>query len=329
MRKRRALFILFTGLVCAGASPVHADELARRWLVYGNGQYAQGQYKQALASYAASLRRDNSSATAYQGVGNCYLRLSQPDKALRYYEYSLRLKPDNTALQGLVAKLRAGQGGGAQAQGMAEAGRLYSEKNYLSAAQAYQKLIDVQPGNAKAWQGLGNSLFGEGRRDEALKAYRRSLELEPNNPALASFVNRSAEASKERPSAFQPVWRSALLPGWGQYFNGEKTKGLVVGGLTLGLLAGTAATYVIGSNAQQDYLNAKTDFDAPYATWESMAALNHTLYVLFGAAYIYAVLDAGMNARHPDAGARLDAGLPVQLGLAPGGFQLKARILEF
>jgi tetratricopeptide (TPR) repeat protein len=261
-------------------------------------------------------------------VGNCYYGLGDKANAVKYYRYALNLNPSNASLSAFVSKIDAGS---QASQPLANAANLYREKKFDDAVSAYQAAIAVDANNAKAYQGLGNAYYAAGEKGKARDAYQRSLELQPQNPALAAFMKSWEERSVAQASWVQPTWRSAILPGWGQFYNGEGTKGLVLGGLTLGLLAGTAATYVAGSAAQQEYLNAgpNADYDTPYSTWENMANLNHTLYVLMGASYLYTVVDAGLNAGKGSQQAFLGDRAPLQLAAAHGGFQIKARMLEF
>lgn len=77
--------------------------------------------------------------------------------------------------------------------------------------------------------------------------------LTPNSrlPAFTKYV-----ISKDRrPSA---AWRSAILPGWGQFYKGQKTRGILLGGAFWGSLAATAVA-VIKENDLRDKYEAETD----------------------------------------------------------------------
>jgi protein O-GlcNAc transferase len=51
--------------------------------------------------------------------------------------------------------------------------------NYEGAADEYRAIIELAPGLAEGYMGLGNSLNRLGRYDEAAQAYRRAADLEP------------------------------------------------------------------------------------------------------------------------------------------------------
>jgi hypothetical protein len=125
---------------------------------------------------------------------------------------------------------------------------------------------------------------------------------------LQNFLNTNAPESAAGGTAVaggpkdwvQPLWRSAVLPGWGQSYNGDGTKAWLLGGTTLAMLGGTVATYIIGDGARTKYLgltDANADYDTPYQTWESMANLNHIFYIAFGVAYTFTLVDAIMSAK--------------------------------
>lgn len=76
-----------------------------------------------------------------------------------------------------------------------------SDSAYQSASAAYTAgrnaeardqaaaVVAVDPAHWQAWQLLGNCRFALGDRPGAVEAYRKSLELHPDNPALKTFVD--------------------------------------------------------------------------------------------------------------------------------------------
>jgi tetratricopeptide (TPR) repeat protein len=84
---------------------------------------------------------------------------------------------------------------------------LYRAQDWPGLLAHSRRWTQAEPGNALAWDSLGNAYENLGRRREAIAAYRETLRLEPNNPfawinlamAYAQSGNRSAalEAVKE------------------------------------------------------------------------------------------------------------------------------------
>jgi len=94
-----------------------------------------------------------------------------------------------------------------------------------------------------------------------------------------------------------PLWRSAICPGWGQEYNKDETKAWVIGGTTWGLFAGVVGTYFWATQAESNYSglgagHSQSDFEGAYSNWENASTANHVCYVLFGLAYAYNLFDA-------------------------------------
>ncbi|HDQ25739.1 MAG TPA: hypothetical protein ENN43_03215 [bacterium] len=89
----------------------------------------------------------------------------------------------------------------------------------------------------------------------------------------------AAAAHKEQKSKAGIMWRSALIPGMGQFYNDEKAKGYIY---SLGFLAGTSAIikYTLDQQSAVDaYMNANTGFDEKYRAAEEA---NIKVYIAIG-----------------------------------------------
>ena len=77
--------------------------------------------------------------------------------------------------------------------------------------------------------------------------------LTPNSrqPAFTKYVI----STDRRPTA---AWRSAILPGWGQFYKGQKTRGILLGGAFWGSLAATAVA-ILKENDLRNKYEAETD----------------------------------------------------------------------
>jgi len=60
--------------------------------------------------------------------------------------------------------------------------RLFQERKFEPAAEAYQQAIKLQPNNAKANAGLGFAYGAMGRYPEAVEAFKQAIRLQPNAP---------------------------------------------------------------------------------------------------------------------------------------------------
>jgi beta-barrel assembly-enhancing protease len=62
-----------------------------------------------------------------------------------------------------------------------ESGRATSRENQRSAEEAYQKALSIDPAHAKSYRGLGQLFEKEQKRNDAVLAYQKYLELQPNS----------------------------------------------------------------------------------------------------------------------------------------------------
>jgi len=332
-------------------SPLKAANaaLGSQWVAYGQKLYAAQQYDKAISAFTTAAKANSGDPQAWKGLGYSFYAKRDYTSALKYCKYALQLNPNDAGLSQFTQRLTASTaqpGAGAPGSGnaMALANRYYQAKQYPYAIQQYNVVLSSDPNNAVAYQYLGNCYYAQGDKPHAVQAFKHAIALNPNNVALKSFLARySPEDARESgvqvaegPKDWaQPLWRSAVLPGWGQSYNGDGTKAWLVGGVTLGALAGTVATYVIGDNARKTYeglTDANADYDTPYNTWESMATLNHVFAITFLTAYTFNLVDAILGAKadtHALGMNDLDQ-KPVQLGLMPQGVPgVTVQLLKF
>ena len=342
-----AISLFFASLWMTSLLQAADPALATKWVAYGQKLYAARQYDPAIKAFSTAARANSSDAAAWKGLGTTYYAKGDYASALKYYKYSLQLNPRDVNLSTFVQKMTAAtarSGQAAPSNAMSLAGRYYQARQYDYAIQQYNAALAADPNNASAYQGLGNCYYAKGDKPHAVQAYQRALALNPNNTGLKGFLARyapdAATASGVKVASgpkdwTQPLWRSAVLPGWGQSYNGENTKAWIIGGVTLGALAGAVGTYVIGDSAHKAYegLTSPTaDYDTPFNTWNNMASLNHIFALTFLAAYSFNLVDAIIDAKPATRaiGMGLDEA-PVQMGYMPdaGGLGMKVRLLQF
>lgn len=88
------------------------------------------------------------------------------------------------------------------------------------------------------------------------------------------------------------VIRSCIYPGWGQYFNGQKTKAYIIGSLFGASLIYTCLMYTKSNNTYDDYDNLGIKNSSLYSDYEAQSnQARDASYVAVGL-WIYSVLDA-------------------------------------
>jgi tetratricopeptide (TPR) repeat protein len=337
--------LLWTSPAQAAADPA----TSQKWVAYGQQLYAQRQYDKAVQAFSTAARASSSNAAAWKGLGNALYAKRDYANALKYYKYALQLNRQDAQLAQFVQRLESSvaQQKNAANDPFALANRYYQARQYQYAIQQYNLAVQQNPNNDKAYQGMGNSYYALRNKPYAVAAYKRALQINPSNAGLRAFLARYSPADATAAGVqvasgpkdwTQPLWRSALLPGWGQFYNQESTKGWIIGGLTIGTLVGTVATYIIGDSARKEYLGLPagtpaSKFDSTYATWDQMATINNTLAIGFLALYSFNLVDAVISAKPATHAVGLLPGEepPVQVGLLDdhGLMGAKVKLLSF
>ena len=336
-------------LLCARPAMAADPALASKWVAYGQQLYAQQQYDKAVTAFSTAAKANSADVAAWTGLGNALYAKRDYAHALTYYKYALQLNPGDSRLAAFVQQVAAATAGGAQAGGSdaySLGNRYYSARQYPYAIQEYNAALAKNPNDARSYQGLGNCYYAQGNKAQAVEAYKRALQINPANTGLKAFLARyspqdaqaaGVEVASGPKDWVDPLWRSAVLPGWGQGFNGESTKGWILGTLTVGALAGTVGTYIVGSNAENQYNSygataTQAQFDAAYNTWDEMAQINHVCAIGFLALYTFNLVDAIVDAKPQTHAIGLAPGEnpPMQLGLLDNGMiGAKFDVLKF
>lgn len=63
-----------------------------------------------------------------------------------------------------------------------EGDTLYDRKKFKEALAAYKRAVDLEPNNAKAYNRMGDALYGLKRYEETLLVYEKAIALSPNDP---------------------------------------------------------------------------------------------------------------------------------------------------
>ena len=110
-----------------------------------------------------------------------------------------------------------------------------------------------------------------------------------------SNLVEKAKKSKEQRTITDPLWRAALLPGWGQFYNNQVMKGIIISAGVI-VSGGLTAYSLVDENIKYSkYLNTNENHDIAYKEVE--AAWNTALIWTIVTVVIYAggVVDAAMN----------------------------------
>ncbi|MBN2620408.1 hypothetical protein JXB22_04885 [candidate division WOR-3 bacterium] len=103
-------------------------------------------------------------------------------------------------------------------------------------------------------------------------------------------------------STFGAVWRSCLLPGWGQKYKGDSSKGsklMLAAGVTFGISAVSITLMSITHDAYLDVPPGNTgEMDDKYKMYKFWSNAAFISAVSFGVVYLYNIYDAAFKRAH-------------------------------
>jgi len=120
----------------------------------------------------------------------------------------------------------------------------------------------------------------------------RDETLQESTPRYVLVPDRRAEAAL----------RSMVLPGWGQLYKGQRTKGRILVGLWGIAVAGTVTAHISRQQARDTYLAAgRDDVEERYDTFNQWHKRRNALVLSTAAVWAYSYLDALIaGGRSPD-----------------------------
>lgn len=153
---------------------------------------------EAIDAYLNAIKYDGETVSDYKFVGPLLVREDRLEEALEIYKKLVELDPNDAEAQQTLASLMTSMGMDPldviEQKEKAfeqdpnnvtlafEIAQLYfKEQYYAEAADAFDKVIALNPQDADAWEYKGSALQNEEKYEEAIKSYEKVLELEPDN----------------------------------------------------------------------------------------------------------------------------------------------------
>lgn len=199
---------------------------------------------------------------------------------------------------------------------------LYEALEFEKAIQSGQNLLKSnrkynQDELATVHQYMALAFYNTGKIDSARSHFLTLLSIKPDfeldpisvSPKIISFFDQlknETRASTEehaigytkyvfledlRPGA---TLRSALLPGWGQIYKHQKTRGYIIGGAFIASLAATGVSLYLENHNHNKYLDSTTPsaIQANYATYNNWYKRRKAFTIATVSVWAIAILDA-------------------------------------
>ena len=207
----------------------------------------------------------------------------------------------------------------------------YQALDYARAQQLAQAALDAYDAPedlAQVHVVLGLIAFSQNDQVVATRQFTDALVLDPTvalDPLLASpktldfFEDiRTGLAQANRDETLEPeaapryvlvrdrraeaALRSMVVPGWGQLYKGQRTKGRVLVGLWVGAVAGTVTTHILRQQSRDTYLDATDQQEIldRYDTFNQWHKTRNALVLGTAAVWVYSYLDALIGGQAPE-----------------------------
>jgi len=171
------------------------DEKKRSHLARGQEYFEKGEYGSAKIEFKNAIQIDPKYVAAFVELGETLLKLSDAYAAFRIYSQLAELDPDNIDAHFKLATfyLLAKQFEKSKKEVetvlskepdhtnalLLSANLLVQAKNLYDAAAVYERIIELDKTETRAYTGLSRVLAGQGKPDEAEGILKQALTLDP------------------------------------------------------------------------------------------------------------------------------------------------------
>ncbi|TSA26327.1 MAG: hypothetical protein D4R68_07580 [Ignavibacteriales bacterium] len=135
---------------------------------------------------------------------------------------------------------------------------------------------------------------GNSKTMKGLKEVETYYESNSNSYVAWVLVNLPKKLPISPPSSFSPVWRSLLLPGWGQLYKEETFKGLSFMVLSLGGIAGGFVFNQLSQDATNKANSSRTQVSRDFYNQQTKDydTYSKISFITAGIIYLWSLIDA-------------------------------------
>jgi arylsulfatase A-like enzyme/Tfp pilus assembly protein PilF len=227
IERLRALGYIGGGTVAVRDKYTDADDPKRlveieQMLTHGNDAFRAGRMDEAIGIYRAIIAKRPDTEDAYRKLALVYWRTDRPRLAIETLEAALRAGVTQSEVRIKLAQYLAESGQSAKAIALLEkdAGSdpdaLVALGNALAlagrngdAARTYQRLLEIDPNNALAYENLGVAQLQGKDLKAAETSLRKAVALDPSRAGAYTALGVVLASTKRTAEAIE-AWRRAL-----------------------------------------------------------------------------------------------------------------------
>lgn len=199
----QALAAAGRGLEADDAFKIYIDsDPDRARIIEGVEHQREGRFDEALLAFREVLRRNPNSVNAMRHLAVVYWQEEKrPDDAEALLRRATEIAPDFTGALLTLGSL------------------LLDTGKHMDAISVYQTATELEPKNAETWGGLGNAYGRAMYPEKAVKAFKRSIRLNPNVPRVHSAYGHELKTIGDQESALRE-FRTAIRarPQFGEVY---------------------------------------------------------------------------------------------------------------
>jgi tetratricopeptide (TPR) repeat protein len=184
---------------------------------------------------------------------------------------------------------------------MAAGDKYLNVRNFAMAVKYYYYATKLNAGDIKAWKKTAFCYYQLKKHNYAYYAFQMVLKKDPNDKDALDFMDYyktiigNSKKKFEKREMFDPLWRSVIFPGWGQFYNKQYAKGALYGAAFLCSLGLTFYNVADEKTKYSKYVVANENQEIAFK--EAQDAWNYALIwgIIAGVAYAANIYDAGVN----------------------------------
>jgi len=258
------------------------------------------QYYRTVTGLANNQYKYTASYPVSQSAAPAVTSTAQSRYTSAYSTQSAKTAPD--VFVPLHLTITAEQKADLRSQYMFKGDQYFKSYYYAQALRYYYVAVQIEPDYVRGWKQVAFCYYLLKKHNYAYIAFKKVLSYDPDDKDAKEFmdfyaewINKSQKKPPVKREMFDSVWRSMVLPGWGEMNNNQVLKGLLFGSgfiLSLGL---TIYNVMDERSKYAVYQQANENIDIAYNSAQD--AYNTAL--VFGIAtalvWIGSMVDAGLN----------------------------------
>jgi len=195
------------------SNPGYDEIYSNLGIMYGE----TGKIPEAIEALNKSIEINPLSVPTRSYLAQMHIRRKEWEKASNQYREILELEPENHQAKANLSVVQAQMEGklplssqSEELEKLFEEGEKYvKDRDWNKAEETYKKIVEIAPGNIKAYLYLGNIYFSQGKIEDAISQYKKIIEFSPtfnigvhNNLGLAYLELKKVGLAREE---FQKV----------------------------------------------------------------------------------------------------------------------------